>query len=451
MRCTASTPEAYDFFHDACLALMDVEEHGMLVDVEYCKQQREYLINKVRECRKAILASPEGQKWRQRYGQSMNLNSDDQLKVVLYEMCGHKPPDGKTSVNAATLQALKVPMVTDLLNMRKYEKAEGTYLAPFIREQTDDVLHCFFHLHRVVSYRSSSSSVNFQNIPIRDPEIGPLCRNAIKARPGRKIAELDYSGAEVGAAYCYHKDPAMGKYLFDPATDMHRDAICDCFMLEPDQVWKGIRHLGKNDFVFPQFYGDYYVQCAKSLWADAANVKLDKAEAATCRDWLYTRGFKKYADFEQHIKEVEDVFWNKRFKVYAKWRQDHIAAYHKRGYVDGLSGFRYSGIMSRTEVINYPVQGFAFHWLLWSLIQLNRELKQQHFTTRIMGQIHDSMVLDLDPDEEDAVLYLANDIMTHRVKEHWPSIIAPLEVEAELTPVDGTWAQKSLRPMPDHC
>lgn len=40
------------------------------------------------------------------------------------------------------------------------------------------------------------------------------------------------------------------------------------------------------------------------------------------------------------------------------------------------------------------------------------------------------------------VLATANRIMTQDIRKHWPWIIVPLEVEVELTPVDGSWYLK---------
>jgi DNA polymerase I-like protein with 3'-5' exonuclease and polymerase domains len=62
--------------------------------------------------------------------------------------------------------------------------------------------------------------------------------------------------------------------------------------------------------------------------------------------------------------------------------------------------------------------------------------------SKIIGQIHDSIVLDLTPDELPDVLRLCHDIMTIKLREEWDWITVPLEVEFELTPVDGAWFLK---------
>ena len=107
-----------------------------------------------------------------------------------------------------------------------------------------------------------------------------------------------------------------------------------------------------------------------------------------------------------------------------------------------LTGFRVDGIYGRNDVINYPVQGAAFHCLLWCLIQLQRWLNAAGMKSLIVGQIHDSIVLDVTDDEAKEVLAKAHEIMTEDLPKHYSWIIVPMEVEAEMTPLGGSWFTK---------
>ena len=97
-----------------------------------------------------------------------------------------------------------------------------------------------------------------------------------------------------------------------------------------------------------------------------------------------------------------------------------------------LTGFRVDGVHKRNDVINYPVQGAAFHVLLWSLIRLVKWLKKHKMRSVVVGQIHDSIVADVHHDELDEYLAAAKRIMTEDVRKAWPWIIIPLETEAEV-------------------
>jgi hypothetical protein len=46
----------------------------------------------------------------------------------------------------------------------------------------------------------------------------------------------------------------------------------------------------------------------------------------------------------------QKYFWEKRFKVYAKWKETWWCEYQQKGYVDSLTGFRFSGVMKKNDV-----------------------------------------------------------------------------------------------------
>jgi len=310
-----------------------------------------------------------------------------------------------------------------------------------IRETDKGELHPFFNLNTVKTFRSSSSQINFQNIPKRDKEITKLIRGAFYPSAGHRIGGADYSGCEVKVACCYHKDPEMIKYIKDPSTDMHRDTAMDCFLLKQDEVEKMIRFATKSNFVFPQFYGDYYVHCAENLWGAITDLNLEKPDGTPLKQHLADNGIKSYRAFEKHIQGVENKFWYEKFNVYRRWKESWVKGYEKRGYIDTLTGFRCQGFMGRNDVINYPVQGSAFHCLLWSLIELQKWLKKEKTESRIIGQIHDELTQDLCPDEFEMVLKKERQVMCEDIREAWPWLIVPLEVEFSFAEVDRPWSE----------
>lgn len=446
------TWDGYDLLHDGVLALADAEENGMVVDVEYCRKQDRHLARKIRYLEEKIQDHDEVKVWKKTYGRKFNINSDQQLADILFKKLGYEPAvftgtrdeDGndKASVSQEALEQVDSPLVKDLIEIRRLKKAHGTYLGNYLKEQVDGILRPFFHLHTVRTFRSSSSRINFQNQPVRIPEIKKLCRRAIIPRKGRMICEIDYGGIEVKGATCYHKDPNMIAEINDPERDMHRDMAMECYLLGIDEWTKDARYCGKNKFVFPQFYGDYYGNNARDLWSAIDVLKLETRQGVPLKKHLASKGIKTQEQFTEHIKKVEEYFWGEKFRVYGEWKEKHFALYKENGYVDILTGFRCTALMGKNDAINYPIQGAAFHCLLWSFIQIARWLKKNNMKTKVIGQIHDSIVLDIHPDEVNLVLATANRIMTQDIRKHWPWIIVPLEVEVELTPVDGSWYLK---------
>src|SRR5439155_25997997 len=103
----------------------------------------------------------------------------------------------KTKANEASFSKVKLPFVKNYFLIQKLKKARSTYLEGIRREVVDGFLHPFFHLHRVETFRSSSSDPNFQNFPVRNAEIGKIIRSAFIARDGHQLVEIDFKALEV--------------------------------------------------------------------------------------------------------------------------------------------------------------------------------------------------------------------------------------------------------------
>lgn len=435
---------AYDLFHKGTLALADMERNGFLIDKKYYLKKSKELANEQFERLEKIKKDPLFRPWLKKYRSLFNLNSPDQLRWFLYEELGLKPlkesSKGSASTDAEALEKLNMPELNSLIRIRKIDKIRNTYIKNFIIESVDNVIHPNYNLHIPATYRSSSSAPNFQNIPIRNPEIGPVIRGGIIPRPGCQIVEVDYGAIEVAISAVYHKDPNMIKYIEDESTDMHRDTCKDIFMLNDAQWTKDIRGIAKNKFVFPQFYGDYYASCALALWEFTEHLKTK--EDIPVHQHLRKKGIRNYKMFEDHVKKAEDIFWNERFPVYNDWRKRQFRLYKQKGYLTTKLGFKFSTIMDWKQCSNYPIQGTAFHCLLWSVIQVNEFIKRKGLKSFLMGQIHDSMILNVYPEEREYLLKYIRWVSTIKIREVFKWINVPLKVEAEITGVDEPWSMK---------
>jgi DNA polymerase-1 len=395
-----------------------------------------------------------GRLWEHIYGAKKNYNSDPQLRNILFKKLKLKSTketdSGQEATDAEALNALSAEGIDSLIRRRKYAKTKDTYFEGMIREQVDGYLHSFFNLNRAKSYRSSSSNINFQNIPNRDLEVMNMIRRAIYPLPGYQILAVDYGGVEVGTGCFYHKDPAMIKYVSDPTTDMHGDMAKQLFMLDSiDKSFKGndknpgeknLRQAAKNSFVFPQFYGDYYVHCAEGMWKWKKDVILKNGTHIDKH--LKAFGVGTLKKFTEHVKEVETDFWENRFRIYNQWKESFYAEYLENGYFDMLTGFRCQGVMNQKQVCNLPIQGTAFHLLLWAFSEVDQWLCKNKMKSCMMGQIHDEMLLHLWPSERDIVLPKIKQIMTETIREKFDWINVPLSVDADLSGVDKPWNEK---------
>jgi DNA polymerase-1 len=231
---------------------------------------------------------------------------------------------GKGSTDEETLKRLGIPELKYIIQLRKLSKIRDTYLEQFVRETNDDgYMRPSFNLHTVRTHRSSSSNPNFQNIPKRDKEAMEACRRAILPRPGHQLFEADFSALEVMISTCYHKDPVMLAYLENPESDMHLDMARQIFKCPDLPTHSILRKAAKNAFVFPQFYGDYYGNNAQGLceWAEMPLGSWKNSDGVDVFDGIplgkhmRSQGIKSYDQFVEHLKHVEDDFWNNRFKI----------------------------------------------------------------------------------------------------------------------------------------
>lgn len=449
--------QAYDLFHTGILHLAKAERQGIRLDVEYAEDKRKQITNQINELEHKLYETKFYRHWEHVSKSKPNINSDAQLRYFLYNVKKLSPPHRTTSglgaVDEDALNQFNIPELNDILRIRKLKKVRDTYLGGFIREEVDGCIHPFYNLHIARTYRSSSDSPNFQNIPKRDEESMQICRAALKARPGHQLLEVDYSGLEVRIAACYHEDSTMIKYIKDPKSDMHADMAERIFELEIDRRIPGhntLRQAVKNGFVFPQFYGDYYGNCATNIaqkwcklplgrWRDGEGTKVNGEHLST---HLRQRGIKSFKQFTEHIKEIEYDFWNNTFKEYQAWKERWWKGYQKNGYIDMKTGFRCGGVMSRNDTINYPIQGSAFHCLLWSFNEISRIMYNDDFDTKPVGQIHDSILLDVNPNELEQVADIVRRVTCQDLPKAWDWIVVPLDIDAEISPVDGSWAEK---------
>lgn len=140
--------------------------------------------------------------------------------------------------------------------------------------------------------------------------------------------------------------------------------------------------------------------------------------------------FDSYQEFEMHLKMFEDTFWNKWFPQYTRWKQKVVHEYKRTGYVETFLGFRFKGYMNSKQCTNYPIQGTSFHLLLHTAVEFSNEVKRRGMKTLLIGQIHDSLILDIPVGEIEQVA----DILTGIVRNlhhtfEWMSVPMDLEIE----------------------
>ena len=139
--------------------------------------------------------------------------------------------------------------------------------------------------------------------------------------------------------------------------------------------------------------------------------------------------------------------FTEKYQGIAKWHKklgDEAVRFLK---ITNVSGRQYafpdvvrrsSGSVTHfTMIKNYPVQGFATGDVV-PVVLIEMEKKLQHMQSSIVNTVHDSMVIDIHPDEKDAVIQAVtdmNDGLNAIVERYYDvKMNVPLLLEAKIGP-----------------
>ncbi|MCB1036008.1 MAG: DNA polymerase I, partial [Acidobacteria bacterium] len=176
--------------------LVGMEERGVLLDCAFLGEMSAEL--------EADVAALEGEIY-QLAGERFNVNSPQQLGVILFEKLGY-PVMRRTqktksyATGAEVLEQLAArgyPLPERILRFRELAKLKSTYvdaLPALVGE--DGRLHTRFNQAVAATGRLSSANPNLQNIPVRT-ERGQQIRKAFVAAPGNLLLVADYSQVEL--------------------------------------------------------------------------------------------------------------------------------------------------------------------------------------------------------------------------------------------------------------
>ena len=464
-----TTADAFKLLMEGSRVLTRMEHHGIAIDEKYLAETSAKVSRRIKKLTEKLKRDEIWFAWRKRYADKALLTSDAQLTEILFTVLKHPYPKGdewrtatgRYRADEEMIGRINLPFTKSWKKLKKLNRLQGTYLSGIKREVVNGRVHPGFNLHTVETYRSSASDPNIQNQYNRDPEMKDLLRRCFVSSPGCCLVEVDFSTIEVRVSCALHKDPTLVKYMKDPTTDMHRDTAAELYMLPVDYLiehrdWakKNVRDWAKNRFVFPQFYGSVFFQCAPNLWKPVADSTLP--DGTSLLEHLKSKGIRKLGKkdsnwnsgrivtpsntFMEHVRNVERSFWEERFPVYTAWKRKTYDAYLERGYVDTLTGFRLSGLYRRNEILNGDIQGSSFHCLLWSLIQIQKELTRRKLKAELVAEVHDSLLADVPVGEVDEFLDLCHEVMTERLPRTWKWLNVPMETESEVCVKN--WAEK---------
>lgn len=305
-----------------------------------------------------------------------------------------------------------------------------------------EVDECHNFIANELCVHNSAADPNIQNQMNRIPEMAEILRKCYIPRPGRVLVETDCAAHEWRIAACIWRDKNMIAYTKDAKKDIHEEMAGRVYCTDPSQVSKGMRGVGKNGFVFPRLYGSYYISIAQAMWEAIEENKLITKDNVPVKKMLRAAGIKTLGDldpraptkpgtFAHHVKNVEDEFLA-TFPDFAKKSEDWYRRYRETGGFPLVTGFWVEGLFSKNFCMNAPVQGPAFHCLLWALTKVHRELRRRKMKALIVTEIHDSILGDVPHEEVQDYIELVQRVMTVDLPKAWDWICVPLAMEAEV-------------------
>ena len=391
---------SHDFMLESHLCFADIETGGIRVDEEELTALETEFTKRKKAIINTIYKHTASKIFYKRNKRKPDVQSDIDLRELLYDIeqlqvVRRTPKQHLPSTDKAALEAnrKKSKLCKYLLDHSEVEKTLNTYVKGLKKVIKRGRIHPQFSMHIPVTKRSSSKKPNFQNFTVR-LEQGRKVRRAIVPEPNHTLLEVDYAGAEIRVIAMYTHDPVLTQEVIDD-TDFHKEFAALLFEKDPEDITTE-RYLAKNKFVFPTFYGSYYEQTAQDLFLPV-----------------------------EHVKSIEEYFW-KKYAVVKQWQTQWVKDYYKRGYIEFFLGFRRYGPMKRTEIINTPIQGTSYHLLQHALNKINALRKKEGWESLILGQIHDSIMFSVHPDERDYLMETVQKIMT---TPDYDFVNVPLAVE----------------------
>jgi DNA polymerase I-like protein with 3'-5' exonuclease and polymerase domains len=218
---------------DLLPCLVDMTMRGVRVDTNRVERTRDSLLKREKEVLKQIkhVAGADVEIWA---AQSL-AKAFDEVGVAY-----PKTEKGAPSFTKLFLQEHDHPLAKLVVEARNLNKTSGTFINSIMKHcHSDGRIHA--HINQIrsddggtISGRFSMSNPNLQQIPARDPELGPMIRSLFLPEEGEQWAAIDFSQQEprilTHYAHVYGQTrnlPLEGAAEFvsayneDPDTDFH--------------------------------------------------------------------------------------------------------------------------------------------------------------------------------------------------------------------------------------
>jgi DNA polymerase-1 len=316
--------------------------------------------------------------------EEFTIGSPQQLGQILFEKLGlSRKRRGKTgySTDARVLQAIRSEheIVPKIERWRELSTLAKTYLDVLPGEVDErSRIHTTFLQAGAQTGRLASTNPNMQNVPIRTP-LGREIRGCFEAEEGRVLISADYSQIEL-RVLAHAAEEQVLMEIFERGEDVHTATASRVFGVEAHEIDPGMR--SKSKMI------NYGIVYGLSDFGLADRLNIPRAEAKEFID-AYLERFPRVAEFiaatieqakeEGHVKTL----WGRR-------RQ--IPELRARNYQVRTLGERLA--------VNTVIQGTAADIIKLAMVRCHDALAASTLSTRLLLTIHDELLFEGPPEEE---------------------------------------------------
>ncbi|WP_417798165.1 DNA polymerase I [Terasakiella pusilla] len=381
------------------LALM--ETNGIKVDVQELRAISEEFATRLAELEGEIHTLA---------GKEFNIGSPKQLGEVLFDDLGlpggKKGKTGAYQTSVTILEKLAADgheIPTKMIEWRQLSKLKSTYADALIAQVNPKTgrVHTSFQQAVTSTGRLSSSDPNLQNIPIRS-EAGRRIRHAFIAEEGKILMAADYSQIELRLLAHVAEIGAL-KQAFTDGVDIHAMTASQVFGVPVEGMDPMVRRNAKA-INFGIIYGQSQYGLAKQL-----GITNDEA-----KDYI-TAYFEKYPgirDFMDNAKEEAKEFG------YVK------TLFGRKCFIPGIDDKNGAiRAMAERAAINAPIQGGAADIIKRAMVRLPDALIAAGLSTKLLLQVHDELVLEVLPEEEQKTREILKDVMESAAQLSVPLVV----------------------------
>jgi DNA polymerase-1 len=360
--------------------MASMEHCGMQVEEDVLKETGRDLDEKIASLESSVY---------EKAGREFNINSPKQLGTVLFDELGLPYPKrskGKNgwSTSADVLDKLKgsYPIVSEVLEYRKYTKLKGTYIDGLLSLIADDGrIHPHFNQTVAATGRISCTEPNLQNIPVRD-DYGRNIRKAFVAPEGRTFVSADYSQIELRILAALSGDEELIA-AFNRGDDIHRITASRVFEIPYDEVTPLDRSRAKA-VNFGVIYG-------MSGFGLSEELMITRSEAQRYIDEY----FEKHPAVKKFLDDQIETCKKEKCVRTISGRIRQIPEIDSRKYMERQ--------LANRLAMNTPIQGSAADIIKIAMNSVYRELRGRGMKSSLVLQVHDELIIEADDAEIDDV------------------------------------------------